>query len=67
MDGNTFLKVFCQKISGLFSAILGKAPGQNWKTMIDLASKLGETNNIEHNKGSKTYPQNQIVIFQACH
>ena len=27
--------------------------------MIDLTSKLGEINNIEHNKGSKIYPGNQ--------
>ena len=30
--------------------------------MIDLSSKLGEINNIEHNKGSKIYPQNQVIV-----
>ena len=30
--------------------------------MIDLTSKLGEINNIEHNKGSKKYPQNQVIL-----
>ena len=30
--------------------------------MIDLTSKLGEINDIEHNKGSKLYPQNQVVL-----
>ena len=30
--------------------------------MIDLTAKLGETNNIEHNKGSKIYPQNQAFL-----
>ena len=39
---------------GLFAAILGKAPGQNWEKMIDLTATLGEINDIEHNKGSKT-------------
>ena len=29
--------------------------------MIDLTSKLGEINDIEHNKGSKIYPQNQVI------
>ena len=30
--------------------------------MIDLISKLGEMNVIEHNKGSKIYPQNQVIL-----
>ena len=30
--------------------------------MIDLTSKLGEINDIEHNKSSKIYPQNQVVL-----
>ena len=30
--------------------------------MIDLASKLGEIKGIEHNKGSKIYPQNQVIL-----
>ena len=30
--------------------------------MIDLTSKLGEINDIEHNKGSKIYPQNQVIL-----
>ena len=50
-------------LAGLFPAILGKkVPGQNWEKMIDLTSKLGEINNIEHNKGSKIYPQNQVSL-----
>ena len=48
--------------SGLFPAILGKAPGQNWEKIIDLTSNLGEINNIEHNKDSKIYPQNQGIL-----
>ena len=30
--------------------------------MIDLTSKLGEINDIEHNKDSKIYPQNQVIL-----
>ena len=30
--------------------------------MIDLTSKLGEINDIENNKGSKIYPQNQVIL-----
>ena len=30
--------------------------------MIDLTSKLGEINDIEHNEGSKIYPQNQVIL-----
>ena len=29
--------------------------------MIDLTSKLGEINNIQHNKGCKVFPQNQVI------
>ena len=45
-----------------FQQFCEKAPGQNWEKMIDLTSKLGDTNNIEHNKGSKIYPQNQVIL-----
>ena len=38
--------------AGLSPAILGKGP---WP-------KLEEINNIEHNKGSKIYPQNQVIL-----
>ena len=30
--------------------------------MIDLTSKLGEIKDIEHNKGIKIYPQNQVIL-----
>ena len=36
--------------------------GQNLEKMIDLISKLGEINDIEHNKGSKIYHQNQVIF-----
>ena len=32
------------------------------KKTINLTVKLGENNNIEHNKGSKIYPQNQVIL-----
>ena len=47
---------------GLFQQFWEKAPGQNWEKKIDLKSKLGEINDIEHNKGSKIYPQNQVIL-----
>ena len=30
--------------------------------MIDLTSKFGENNDIEHNKDSKIYPPNQVNL-----
>ena len=47
---------------GPFPAILGKGPWPKLGKMIDLTSKLGVTNDIEHNKGSKIYPQNQVIL-----
>ena len=47
---------------GFFQQFWEKAPGQYWEKMINLTSKYGEINNIEHNKGSKIYPQNQIIL-----
>ena len=38
------------------------APVQNWEKIIDLTAKLGEIKDIEHNKGSKVYPQNQDIL-----
>ena len=46
----------------IFQQFWEKAPGQDWEIMIDLTSKLGETYNKEHNKGSKIYPQNQVIL-----
>ena len=46
-----------------FSRNFGKRPlAKIGKKMIDLTSKLGEINDIEHNKGSKIYPQNQVIL-----
>ena len=45
-----------------FSANFGKGPWPKFGKMIDLTSKLGKINNIEHNKGSKIYPQNQVIL-----
>ena len=60
------IMIFVQRIfrnisQGLFQQFWEKAPGQNWEKMIDLTSKLGEINDIEHYKGSKIYPQNQVI------
>ena len=44
--------------SRLFPAILGKGLWPKLNKMIVLTSKLGEINDIEHNKGSKIHPQN---------
>ena len=52
------------RTSGLSQQIWEKAPGQNWEKMINLTSKLGEINDIEHNKGSKIYPQR---LYYAKH
>ena len=30
--------------------------------MIDFIAKLGEINDIEYNKGSKIYAQNQVIL-----
>ena len=46
----------------LFQQFWKKIPGQKWEKMIDLTAKLGEINAIEHNKGSKIYPQNQVIL-----
>ena len=48
--------------TGLFQQFWEKASGQNSEKMIDLTAKLGEINDIEHNKGSKIYPQNQVIL-----
>ena len=48
--------------SGLFRAILGKGPWPKLGKMSDLTTKLGEINDIEHNKGSKICPQNQVIL-----
>ena len=40
-------------MAGPFPAILGKGPWPKLGKMIDLTSKLGEINDIEHYKDSK--------------
>ena len=44
-------------VQGFFQQFWEKAPGQNWGKMIDLTAKLGEINDIEHNKA-----QNQVIL-----
>ena len=49
--------------SRVFSSNFGKRPlGKTGKKVIDLTAKLGEINDIKHNKGSKLYPQNQVTL-----
>ena len=46
-----------------FSSNFGKMPlVEIGKKMIDLTSKFGEINGIEHNKGRNIYPQNQVIL-----
>ena len=47
---------------GLFPAILGKSPWPKFGKNYPLNIKLGEINNKEHNKGSKIFPQNQVIL-----
>ena len=42
---------------GFFQQFWEKAPGQNWGKISELTAKLGEINDIEHDKGSKIYHQ----------
>ena len=49
-------------IQGFFQQFWEKTPGQNWGKMIDFTSKFGEINDIDHNKSSKIYPQNQVIL-----
>ena len=49
-------------LPGPFPAILGKGPWPKLGKKIDLTSKFGEINNKEHYKGSKIYPQNQVIL-----
>ena len=54
---------FWQRAFRSFSSNFGKRPlTKIGKKMINLTSKLGEIYDIEHNKGSKIYPQNQIIL-----
>ena len=55
--------ISCQ---GFFQQFWEKTPGRNWEKMIDLTSKLGEINDIQLNKGSKIYPQNQVMFNEQC-
>ena len=50
-------RLWCDSVQGFFQQFREKAPGQNWEKVIDLTSKLGEINDTEHNKGSKTYEE----------
>ena len=49
-------------LPGPFPAILGKGPWPKLGKMINLTSKLGEINDIEHYKSKIYYPQNQVIL-----
>ena len=61
-----YLSVKQSEPSGSFPAILGKGPWPKLGKKIDLTSKLGEITDIEHYKGSKIYPQNQVILDCIC-
>ena len=43
-----------------FASNLGQRPlAKIWKKLL---TKLGEIKDIEHNKGSKIYPQNPVIL-----
>ena len=47
---------------GLFQAVLGKGPWPKLGKNDQLKSKIGRNNDIDHNKRSKIYPQNQVIL-----
>ena len=49
-------------LAGLFPAIMGKGLWPKLEKMINFTGKLGEIKDIEHKKGSKIYPQNQVIL-----
>ena len=49
-------------MQSFFQQFWEKVPSQSWEKMIDLTVKLGEIDDIEHNKGSKIYPQSQAIL-----
>ena len=42
--------IFFDAIQGIFQQFWEKAPGQKWEKMVNLTSKLGEINDIDHNR-----------------
>ena len=48
--------------TGLFPAILGKGPWPKLGKNDRLNIKIGKINGLEHNKGSKIYPQTQVIL-----
>ena len=45
-----------------FLTILGKGPWPKLGKNKQPSSKIGDINDIEHNKGSKMYPQNPVIL-----
>ena len=53
--------------SELFQQFWEKAPDQNWEKMIDLTSKFGEINGMEHNKGRNISKSSYFRLYYAKH
>ena len=47
---------------GFFQQFWERPLAKIGKKMIDLTAKFGEIKDIEHYKGSKIYPQNQVIL-----
>ena len=62
LKGKNLLTLGWVHYRAFFKQFWVKAPCQNWEKMIEFTSKLGEINDIGHNKGSKIYPQNQVIL-----
>ena len=58
----TFQNSIFSFYSGLFPAILGQGPWPKLGKNDELNIKIGRNYDMEHNKGSKIYPQNQVII-----
>ena len=57
-----FYSLNFKPFQGFIHKFREKAPGQNREKMINLTSKFGEINDLEHNKGSKIYCQNHVIL-----
>ena len=65
---NSEFRTSNQQSAGLFPAIFGKGPRQKLGKMIDLTSKLGEIDGIEHNKGKNISSKSSYFrLYNAKH
>ena len=67
-DMPSFYPKYSDTVQGFFQQFWERAPGQNWEKLIDLTTKLGEINDIEHNKGSKISSKSSYFrLYYAKH